>query len=46
VWLEAGAAGIGIGGELYRAGHTAQEVHRRALQVVAAWRTATAGSHP
>jgi len=40
-WLDAGAAGAGVGGEIYRPGHAAEEVHRRALALVAAWRAAT-----
>jgi 2-dehydro-3-deoxyphosphogalactonate aldolase len=39
-WRQAGCAGLGVGGDLYRAGHTASEVHRRALALVAAWRAA------
>ncbi len=39
-WREAGCAGLGVGGDLYRAGHSAGEVHRRALALVAAWRAA------
>jgi 2-dehydro-3-deoxyphosphogalactonate aldolase len=37
-WRQAGCSGLGVGGELYRAGHPAGEVHRRALTLVAAWR--------
>lgn len=37
-WRLAGCAGLGVGGDLYRAGHAAGEVHRRALTLVAAWR--------
>jgi len=37
-WRQAGCAGLGVGGDLYRAGHPAGEVHRRALALVAAWR--------
>jgi 2-dehydro-3-deoxyphosphogalactonate aldolase len=37
-WRQAGCAGLGVGGDLYRAGHPAGEVHRRALTLVAAWR--------
>ncbi len=37
-WRQAGCAGLGVGGDLYRAGHPAGEVHRRALGLVAAWR--------
>jgi 2-dehydro-3-deoxyphosphogalactonate aldolase len=40
-WLEAGAAGAGVGGEIYRAGHTPDAVYRRAEALVAAWRSAT-----
>jgi 2-dehydro-3-deoxyphosphogalactonate aldolase len=39
-WRQAGCAGLGVGGDLYRAGHAAGEVHRRALALVAAWRAA------
>lgn len=39
-WRQAGCAGLGVGGDLYRAGHPAGEVHRRALALVAAWRAA------
>jgi 2-dehydro-3-deoxyphosphogalactonate aldolase len=39
-WRQAGCAGLGVGGDLYRAGHPAGEVHRRALALVAAWRSA------
>jgi 2-dehydro-3-deoxyphosphogalactonate aldolase len=37
-WRQAGCTGLGVGGDLYRAGHPAGEVHRRALALVAAWR--------
>jgi 2-dehydro-3-deoxyphosphogalactonate aldolase len=37
-WRQAGCAGVGVGSDLYRAGHPAGEVHRRALTLVAAWR--------
>ena len=37
-WRQAGCAGVGVGGDLYRPGHSAGEVHRRALALVAAWR--------
>ncbi len=37
-WRQAGCAGVGVGGDLYRAGYPAGEVHRRALALVAAWR--------
>lgn len=36
-WRAAGVAGIGVGGELYRPGYTAQEVSQRAAALVAAW---------
>lgn len=39
-WRQVGCAGLGVGGDLYRAGHSAGEVHRRALALVAAWRAA------
>lgn len=39
-WRMAGCAGLGVGGDLYRAGHPAGEVHRRALALVAAWHAA------
>ena len=39
-WRQAGCAGLGVGGDLYRAGHPPGEVHRRALALVAAWRAA------
>jgi 2-dehydro-3-deoxyphosphogalactonate aldolase len=39
-WRLAGCAGLGVGGDLYRAGHPPGEVHRRALALVAAWRAA------
>lgn len=37
-WLRAGAAGIGVGGALYRAGDTAELVAGRARALVEAWR--------
>ena len=37
----AGVAGIGVGGELYRPGYTAQEVGQRARTLVAAWNEQT-----
>ncbi len=37
VWLAAGAAGIGVGGALYKAGDTAQQVRERASALRAAW---------
>lgn len=36
-WRTAGVAGIGVGGELYRPGYTAEEVGRRATALVTAW---------
>jgi 2-dehydro-3-deoxyphosphogalactonate aldolase len=36
-WIEAGVAGIGVGGELYRPGYSAQDVSQRAKTLVAAW---------
>ena len=36
-WIEAGVAGIGVGGELFRPGYSADEVSRRAKALVAAW---------
>jgi 2-dehydro-3-deoxyphosphogalactonate aldolase len=47
-WVEAGAAGVGVGGELYRPGDSPEDVGRRAHVLVGAWRaavTARAGSH-
>ena len=41
-WLTAGVAGIGVGGELYRPGHTADEVGQKAAALVAAWTRQTA----
>jgi 2-dehydro-3-deoxyphosphogalactonate aldolase len=37
IWRAAGVAGIGVGGELYKPGHTAAEVGERAATLVAAW---------
>jgi len=37
-WIGAGAAGIGVGGSLYRAGDSAATVGARAAELVAAWR--------
>lgn len=39
-WLAAGAAGFGVGGELYRPGMSADEVFVRAKEIVSAYRTA------
>lgn len=36
-WMAAGAAGIGVGGALYRPGDTAEMVGERARALVAAW---------
>ena len=36
-WIEAGVSGIGVGGELYRPGYTAEEVGQRARTLVVAW---------
>lgn len=36
-WAEAGAAGVGIGSELYRPGDTAETVHEKAQAFVAAY---------
>lgn len=36
-WRAAGVAGIGVGGELYRPGYSAQEVSEKAAALVAAW---------
>jgi 2-dehydro-3-deoxyphosphogalactonate aldolase len=41
-WVEAGAAGAGVGGELYRAGDSPEAVGRRARLLVDAWRAAVA----
>ena len=41
-WLDVGVAGIGVGGELYRPGYTAEEVAARAKTLVAAWSEQTA----
>jgi len=40
-WLEAGASGVAIGGELYRPGDDAEIVATRARTIVAAWRSMT-----
>ncbi len=37
-WIAVGAAGIGVGGSLYRAGDSAATVGARAAELVAAWR--------
>jgi 2-dehydro-3-deoxyphosphogalactonate aldolase len=37
-WIEFGAFGVGIGGSLYRPGRSADDVRRRAEELVAAWR--------
>lgn len=36
-WLAAGAVGIGVGGSLYRAGDTVQQVQGRAIALRSAW---------
>jgi 2-dehydro-3-deoxyphosphogalactonate aldolase len=38
VWWEAGARGFGLGSDLYKPGFTADEVHARAVEAVAAVR--------
>ena len=43
-WLAAGAAGFGIGGELYRPGRSASDVGARASAIVSAFDQAAAGS--
>lgn len=42
-WLAASADGFGLGSSLYKPGMEAEEVHRRALRMVAAWDDATKG---
>jgi 2-dehydro-3-deoxyphosphogalactonate aldolase len=37
-WLARGAAGVGVGGSVFRPGTTAQEVSERARRLVAVWR--------
>lgn len=37
-WIAAGAAGVGVGGSLYRPGDNAATVGARAAELVAAWR--------
>jgi 2-dehydro-3-deoxyphosphogalactonate aldolase len=39
-WLSAGVDGFGIGSELYKPGDSAEQVHQRAVAVVAAFKTA------
>ena len=41
-WIEAGVSGIGVGGELYRPGYSAEQVSERAKTLVAAWTEQTA----
>jgi 2-dehydro-3-deoxyphosphogalactonate aldolase len=36
-WLAKGAAGVGIGGSLYRAGTTPDELRTRARELMSAW---------
>lgn len=38
-WFRAGVAGVGIGGDLYKAGRDSADVRRRADNFVAAWRS-------
>lgn len=40
-WMQAGAAGAGVGGEIFRPGYSPAEVGRRAAAVVQAWKAAT-----
>jgi 2-dehydro-3-deoxyphosphogalactonate aldolase len=42
-WMQAGATGVGVGGELYRPGRSAAEVGRRAGLMVQAWRALAGG---
>ncbi|MET0363790.1 MAG: 2-dehydro-3-deoxy-6-phosphogalactonate aldolase [Sphingobium sp.] len=42
-WLSAGAAGLGVGGALYKPGFTPEEVGTRARALVRAWRDFSAG---
>ena len=42
-WLAASADGFGLGSSLYKPGMEAEEVHRRARRMVAAWDDATKG---
>ncbi len=42
-WLAASANGFGLGSSLYAPGMEAEEVHRRARRMVAAWDDATKG---
>jgi 2-dehydro-3-deoxyphosphogalactonate aldolase len=42
-WIEAGVSGIGVGGELYRPGYTAQDVSQRAKALVTAWAAEASG---
>jgi 2-dehydro-3-deoxyphosphogalactonate aldolase len=39
-WLQAGAAGFGLGGSIYQAGDAAAAVGEKATKLVAAWRAA------
>jgi 2-dehydro-3-deoxyphosphogalactonate aldolase len=43
-WMQAGAAGAGVGGEIYRPGRSAAEVGRRAGLLVQAWRALAGGA--
>ena len=38
-WIDAGAAGFGIGSNIYKQGFTAADVGKAANEFVAAWRT-------
>ena len=42
-WWAAGARGFGLGSELFKPGMSCQDVHRRAVEAVAALRSAQAG---
>jgi 2-dehydro-3-deoxyphosphogalactonate aldolase len=42
-WMQAGAAGVGVCGEIYRPGRSAAEVGRRAALMVQAWRALAGG---
>lgn len=39
-WLDVGATGVGVGGALYKAGFSVEEVQRRAVNLVKAWHAA------
>lgn len=42
-WIEAGASGFGIGGNLYRPGRSLEDIRTSATAFVSAWQQATAG---